>query len=294
MKKFITTPRIIGAICIVIAIILYLRNAKYFSIALAGIILLVAPTKHAKELFDTFVTTFTRWKLIVITAFYDALFFLLLYGSIYFFRWRLELKAAQTQATTTLTREALLDPALASQNVTAIRSLMVLLLVGMLVLIIFNLLTYTISRGLIWTTIADKKPTKKFFLRFLGLNSLWWLIWVPLTLVVAITLKQDPAAKGSIATVLVIATYFTPILHTSFISGKRIGESIGNAFAIGISKLFRFAVPYTYAFIVYIIIFQAFKLVQQQPTKIVFSASMLFVILYIAWLRTYLYQVIKT
>jgi hypothetical protein len=146
---------------------------------------------------------------------------------------------------------------------------------------------------MIWTTIANKKPNKQFFKRFLGLNALWWAIWVPLIILMAMATAQTRAIQSGIVSLLVIATYFTPILHTQFISGRKIKQSIGGAFAIGITKIFKLVVPYTFAFILYVILYQLFRFVQNQPKTIMFTVSMLFVVLYMSWLRVYLYSVIK-
>ena len=292
MKK-LTMPRIIGILCIIIAAFLYFRGMGFFSIAIAGIILLVAQTKHAQESFDKFIETFTQWKIIIITALYDALYWMLVFASVYFYQWRLNLLAGTTKDGVVLDKQAMLtNPDILNQNVEVLQTLFVFLFAGAIILIIFTLITYTLSRGMIWTTLADKKPNKKFFLRFLGLNSLWWLIWLPFLIISGLATKQAPAAQNTAILFIMIAAYFTPILHTLFVSGRKIGESIGNAFAIGISKLFKFVVPYTLAFIVYIIIYQLFRIVPTQQ-KMIFAASMLLVVLYFAWLRTYLYQIIK-
>jgi len=298
MKKYFTPPRIAGALCIIIAILAYFAGRfdfKIFLLGVAGIVLASINTKYAQSSFDDFIGTFKRWQTIVITALYDAIFWLLLVFSAQFYQWKVQAKMLQTQASTMLTQAGLADAAQLSQNVTSLRSFLTVIIAGIVVLILFNLITYTISRGLIWTNIAEKKITKKFLLKFLGLNSLWWLIWIPIIFIILITLKLSGALKGSFTLVMTIAAFFTPILHTLYMNGRGL-RSIGQAFGLGFSKLFKFAVPYCFAYIVLVIILV--------PTTIIFSLwpvrqptmqaiSMMIAVPWMAWLRIYLYPVIK-
>ncbi len=291
MKK-INTPYLIGGICLVIAALLYFQGRAFISVALAGFILLFTRKKYNQQLFDLFVDSFRQWKTIVTTALAAALYWLFLFLSFYFYNWQLQLKAASAQASTVLDKSAMIaNPSLISQNITEVRALLALIIIGGIVLVFFNLITYTLSRGFIWTSIAHKKLTKPFLKKFFLLNLFWWLIWIPLAILLALANKQ--AAQANIVFLLFLAYFFTPILHTLFISGRKIGDSISNAFAIGISRLFRFIVPYTYAFVLYLILYQLFRFVQTSGSKTVFAVSLLFVVLYISWLRTYLYGVIK-
>lgn len=295
--KYLTIPRIIGAICVIIAVLALFTHRfdfKVFLLGVIGIMLLSLRKKYSETSFDDFASSF-KWQTIVVTALYDALFWMLLVFSIQLYQWRLQVKTLQAQASTVITREALLNPQQLSQNLIATRSFIIFLIVGILLLIIFNLITYTLSRGMIWTNIAGKKPTKKFLLKFLALNSLWWLIWLPMLFIVLISLRQTTLVRGSVALIFMVAAYFTVILHTLFLNERGLA-SIGHAFGVGMGKLFRFAVPYGYAFIVMIIILVPATLIftfAHVQGKLAQALSMMLVVPWLAWLRVYLYPTIK-
>ncbi len=285
-------PRIIGIILLIITAITFFANKEgWFGIGIAGIILLIAPTKHSQEMFDLFTESFQKWKTILTTALYDALYWLLVIGAMYFYQWRLTARAVALQATTTISKEALMQPETAAQGVASLQQLTFTMLGGGILLIVFCFIVYTLSRGMIWTTITKQKPNKKFFLKFLGLNAAWWVIWLTLFIMIAIGMKTSPNQKESIVTMLLVAYYFTPILHTLFTQKHLIGHSIGNAFAWGIAKVHKFIVPYTLVFIIYLIAYQAFRLFEN--TAFIKPVAMLFVVLFISWIRTYLYEIIK-
>lgn len=288
----IGTPRIIGILLIIIATLVYFTNAKgYIGLFISGLILIIASAHYTQKMLDLFIEAVSNWKILFITALYDAIYWLLVFGSVYFFKWRLQVKTAAAQAGTILTKEAMTNPDLVAKNAEMLQQFVVFLTVGGLLLLIFCFLAYTFSRGLIWTTISKQKADKKFFTRWLGVNFFWWIIWTPIFLLVILAMKNNPLAKGSIAMLLFVASYFTPIMHTLYMQTHKTGQSLANGLGWGLSKLHLLIVPYTYAFVTYVIVFQLFRLAQN--TTVVQPISMLFVVLFISWMRIYLYHIIK-
>jgi len=215
----------------------------------------------------------------------------LVFGSVYFLMWQISIRGAAAQAGTTLTKEAMMQPDLVAQNVGALKSFITFTIVGAVIVMLFCFAAYVLRRGMIWTTIANQKPNKKFFLRFLRLNAAWWAIWLPIFFIVGAGLSRSPNIKEGLVGLMFIAVYFAPIVYTLYMQKHLIGYSIGNGIAWGIAKIHRFVVPYVYAIIVYVILFQVFRLFMN--TMLFKPVSMLFVVLYFAWLRTYLYEIIK-
>lgn len=294
IKKHITIPRIIGIVLVVIAALVYYTGQQgSFGLAIAGILLIIAPTKHAQAMFDLFIQTFQNWKTIIITALYDAIYWLLVFGTVYFLKWKVELKVAATQAMATLSKEELLKSAAAtSQTANALESFVYFIFTSAALAFIFCFIIYALSRSLIWTTIANQKINKKFILKFTGLNALWWLIWLPLFLIVIIGSKDSPTTtKQTVTLLLLVATHFTPIVHTLYMKKHLIGHSIGNGIGWGIAKIHRFIIPYAYIFVTYVILYQVYRLAENTPW--INPASMLFVVLFIAWVRTYVYEIVK-
>ncbi len=293
IKKFITTPRTIGIILVVIAALVYYTGQPgSFGLATAGILLLIAPAKHAKAMFDLFIQTFQNWKTIIITALYDAIFWLLIFGAVYFLKWKVELKVAATQASSTLSREGLTNPELAHQTAQALQGFVHYIFTSAAIALVFAFIIYTLSRSLIWATIAKQKVNKKFVLKFTALNAFWWIIWVPIFLLTVIGSKESPTTtKQAIGVFLTLAFYFTPIVHTLYMKKRLIGHALGNGIAWGIAKIHRFIIPYTFIFIAYVILYQIYRIAENTPW--IKPASILFVVLFIAWVRTYVYEIVK-
>lgn len=289
--KLITAPRIIGIIAIIAsAIAYYLQQQGAITAGILGLILIISPTKHAQEMLQLCIKNFIKWKTILLTALYDAIYWMLIFGAVALFvKWE-AFKVKGTQAVATMTKEAILDPALAAQNAQALQGFLIYSIISAIILIIICLIIYTISRGLIWTTIAKIKLTRKFFLKLLALNSLWWLIWLPIYLLFLMAAAKA-GTKIGIMTLFFISVYFTPILQILFTKKQKIGYSLSHGIAYGITKIHKLIVPITYAVIIYIIIYQPLRLIQN---TIAFKpAAILIVVLYFAWLRTYLYEIIK-
>jgi len=291
LPKTLTKTRIIGLILLAIAILTYFTGRQGSTVlGVAGIILLITPTKYGQHIFDLFINTFSRWKTIIIIALYDAVYWMLVFGAVFLFQWQLNIRATTAQAATVLTKGALASPDLVSQNLDAIKGLMTFIIVGVILLVAFCYILYTLSRGLIWTTITNQKPTKKFYKGFFKLNAIWWAIWLPLFLLVSLALKSSPTLKDAFVVLFVGAVYFSPIVHSLYMLKHNIGYSLSNGFGWGVGRVHRFIIPYTFAIVLYIIIYQIFRIA---PANFAQPASMLFVVVFLAWLRVYLYSIIK-
>jgi len=289
-RGFFTHPRILGIALIIIAALAAAAGSGFLALGIAGIILLITPKKYTQQQFDLFTDSFSDWKTILFVAVYDALFWTLFIGAAYFYRWRFLIKTATAQAQSTLSTQGLLNPALATQTEAALRGWLLFFFIGIGLLLLFTFLIYTLSRTLIWTTIAEQKPTKRFFTKFCALNAVWWLIWLIPALVLIVASTKDPAVGILLLILFVLMAHFTLIAHALFTKTHQIGSSIGHAIAFGIAKIHRFIIPYTFVFVIYLILYQPFRIVQTLP--IAQAASMLFVVVYLAWLRTYLYPVV--
>lgn len=289
--KWMTKPRIIGIILLVIALLVYFIGRQgAIPVAIAGIIIIIAPAKHANKMFDLYIENFSKWKTIIITALYEALYWLVIFGSAYFFQYLVQSKMAVSQGAA-LTREQMMNPELVTQGTAALKEFVTFLFVGGALLVIFSCIIYSISRAFIWATITNQKTNKKYLLKFTLLNIAWWAIWLPLYIILNVGLKNDPRVKESMVVLLLFGYYFSPIVHTIYTKKHLIGQSIGNGIAWGISKVHRFIIPYILIFVTYVILYQLFRLVE--TTAWAKAVSILFIIIFIAWARTYLYEVIK-
>ena len=289
--KFMTKPRIIGIILLIIALLVYFtgKGGGIF-IGILSILLLVAPKKHANTTFDLYIENFSKLKTVIITALYDAIYWLVIFGTAYMLQWLIQGKIAGAQVAL-ITQQEMMKPEIIGPSADALKNVVIFLFAGAAIFLIFACLIYGISRAFIWSTIAKQKLDKKYLLKFILLNAAWWAIWLPLYVIINLALKGDPRVKEAMVVILFVGYYFTPIVHTLYVKKHLIGYSIGNGIAWGISKIHKLIIPYTYVFITYIILYQLYRLAEQ--TAWAKPVSILFIIIFIAWVRTYLYDIIK-
>lgn len=291
-----TIPRIIGVLLAIISITLYLSSQdQWFALALAGAILLFAPRKHAKTRFDKLTDSFTHWKTILITGVYDIVYWLAVFMGAYFLQARVQAKSL-TMPSNLLTREALLNPETANVAGPLVKQFYTFLLGIFAVYLAFIFIAYCLTRALIWSTLAKKKFTKQFLLRFSGLNAAYWGIWlIPAVLLIFIAGNAGTGKELLMRSAFMLIGagfgYFAVIVHTLYMKTHKIGHSLSHGIAWGIARLHLLVVPYTYIFLAYLIFYQAIRLLQN--TAIIQPISALFVVLFIAWVRTYLYTIIK-
>ena len=179
------------------------------------------------------------------------------------------------------------------QNVTTLEgaaSVLIMLLAYLATVTIILLLSYSVSRGLIWSMILKKKFTAPFFKKFLLLNFLWWLI-LALPFLIVLGAKQEYLFYF-IAIIAIIYIHLTSIMHYDFTKNQRIGKAMKNAFKLTYTNFKSFLLPYAYVTLVYFILLQVFWIVPQTE-KYMFFASVLFVVFFLAWFRLYLSQILK-
>lgn len=286
-RQHITIPRVVGLICLLVAVLSYFTSATgWLWYGVAGIVLLVAPTTYARARFDDYLATFGKWKTVLVVAVYDAFYYLVVFASLYFLHARVT--AASLAAQATGITERLTDPATLQIAATFTQDILTTLVVGSLIVIIIGFFAYVVSRALIWTTIAHQKITKQFFVTFLGLNAALCSIFAVFFALILFGNKQGP--QPALVALLIAAAYFAVIIHSLFMKTHQIGFSLSNGFGFGVGKIHLFIVPYTLVIVTYAVISQFFLFV---PVQFVQPLSMLLVVLLFAFIRTYLYDIVK-
>lgn len=281
-------PRIIGTALLLITLFAWLGQARgWLGVGLAGIILLVAPTKHAQRMLDLFVDSLLKWKLLLTTALYDAAYWALLYGSLQAYILTLKNKLAGMAIPTT----GMLLQGAAPETAANLKGILTAMLAGLALLTLLAYALYTVSRGLIWLRIAGQKPSKSFFKTFFALNGIWWAIWTALFIFINLGITDQPQLATSMTLLLVIASYFTVIIHSLFTKTKKL-TALSEGVAHGIAKIHTLIVPLLgYALTIYVIAYQLFRLF---PPSLIQPLSIIFVILFMSWLRIYLYKATTT
>lgn len=188
-----------------------------------------------------------------------------------------------------LTNMGALTPEIISQQLGAIKSLAVLFFIITLIVYLILILDYTLFRGWAWTKLLDKKPTKTYMKKFFLLNLIWVTIWTALFLLAVTTINQSYYSY-LILIIAILYIHLTTVMHHCFTWQQEIKKAIGKAFTLGIGHIKYFIIPYIYIIIIYIIATKAVILIPRQSQTIaVFS----FVILFMAWYKTYMNSVIK-
>jgi len=230
-------------------------------------------------------------KKIIWTFIYDAVF-ILIAGIILRIASQILMSRINTlgiaQATT---------PELMVQNMAVMKQFMYTATITAIIVYILIILVYTISRGLIWTKIMEKQPTKKYLLK-LGLLSLIWTTGWIVVFSVLVTISNQQYYKWIMIVLGITYIYLTTILHHSFTYKNTIGSAVQKAFAIGLGKIHRLILPYIYIIIIFIAIGQILNI----PTRMTYgitatkTAGMIGItvlLLFAAWYRTYINKKIK-
>ncbi len=294
LKDLMTTIRTIALLAILISIAGYLTHKKgALLLGIAGLILLLSRRKHSNGAYNNFKTSLEKWKTILLSALFDALFFVsmgiiaLLY-SIVINKFTDKLAAASD-----FSREAIFNSELLLQNTALLKQLTILFGVGVTTFLVLSLLVYSFSRLLLWTTITGQKPSKKSYKSYLGFTAIWWLIWSPAWIIMAFVVSKSPATMPIFRGLFYLTLYFTLMAQIFFAKHNKIGFCIGHGIGLGISKIPALLVPLSTAFVFYAAASQILMLTRFVPGKMFILVNIVFVIIYIAWLRNYLYPVVS-
>jgi len=151
-------------------------------------------------------------------------------------------------------------------------------------------------KGMIWLTIGKKEYSHQHMLKFIGLNAIWAVIWVGVLTLFFILAKQSVLAPIVLVIGFVMA-HFTHILYTLFTEHRKI-NTIKMAFSLGIKKIHYLLVPYIFVLIILAIPLLLLSglsfILRYAPQNILAGVTILVLITYMTWVRTYLYRIVKS
>jgi hypothetical protein len=164
-------------------------------------------------------------------------------------------------------------------------SLLVILLLTIIFFLLALLLSWTLSRGLMWTTVLKKKFTKHYFKKFVGLNVLFGIVLAILIFVFSKLVELSYIIYIFYIT-FAIFIYFTAIIYTYFTKKEhQIFNSIGQGLTIGVKKLKHLIIPSLLIIVLLAVISIASFLLQKVYSSI--FIIFILIILYSAWARPY-------
>ncbi|MBS3148367.1 hypothetical protein J4219_05765 [Candidatus Woesearchaeota archaeon] len=282
--------KFIGLVLVALAILSYLSGYPWILAALSGVVLLFASSIEGKRQMDLFINTFNESKKIVLMMLFDGLCWgaIVLLGAIV--GYLTKAKLAGMFAGGTVTKEAMLNPAIAAQNASAIQSLVWLMIGGTVMFFILSLIIYSVLRLTSWSQLTGQKIAKQDVFAFLKLNAFWWLVLaVPGGLAVAISQKQ-PAAAFILLSFVFIAAHFTLFIHSFFVKTHKIGLSLGHGIGFGISKLPQVAIPYALCIIPILLLWYLQVALHPLTLPISQIISVIFWLGFFAFVRAYMYS----
>lgn len=290
-QQHLTATRGIGAVTIIIAILSIIAGAESKLLLAAGILLLSVPSAYGKRTLDLAIHAASRGKDLIITALADAAYWAAFLISGYGILFALNKVSQNVIAGTSITQQAMLSPELAAQNLAGAQTLLWSIGGGLLAFWLICVTANGISRGYIWSVIFRKTYNKKFARSFLKLTLAWWALWlIPFGILAAALSKNPEVLTFSIIALGIVAMYFSLWVHVIFIGKQKIGKSITLGIANGLSKFYLLLVPASLALLISVIAENVFRLI---PGQFGSAINILFVILFLSWLRLYLGPIVQ-
>jgi len=294
LKQLITVPRIIGIILIVLAIIAYRMNRPIQSslAALAGLALLLAPNKSAKERFKEFITSFRLKTEYAWIMFIDATMYVacaLLFTALYAFTTR------AVEKLQVINIGELLDTTTLSAYNELLSSFFTSMIIALAVFYLLCITLYTISRGIIWPILLKKPIRWQFFLRFGLLNLLWCTVWAIVAGFFIAMMKLPIAAVALLITSILLYTHLTTVLHYSYTKNLAFGKAISEAFSTGLGRIASFIQPYCYILIIYTAISTIYTMISTLSAQkgMLLTAAFILFFAFMGWYRLYMRDTLR-
>jgi hypothetical protein len=287
MKSLITIPRIIGIVLLILAALAFrtqgaLRTAL---LAIAGLILALTPNAEAKKHWQDFLASFKPGKDFALVMLFDALFWAAF--SIMVLILAQALRAPFAQLNTIHTTKLTLGTV--GSAVGIIEHFFTYTIVALVLFWLAFVIVYSASRGLIWLALLGKPVQVKFLVRFALLTLGWSTAWL-LVLIFFLTSTVEKTMPYVFIAIMVLYTHLTTILHHNYAKHRVMKQAVKDAFATGLGKIVRFAHPYCYFFILYVIVNQIQRLATGKATM-----PVLFIIFiaYMAWYRASMRNILR-
>jgi hypothetical protein len=290
LKKYIIMPRIIGIVLIVIAALASITQGAFRAglLAIVGLILLFSPTAHTRKQWQRFLASFAFTKEFALIILYDVVFWALLAV--------LSLVLAVTmRGQITSLQSIQLGQGLAFSQLPAyngiIEHFFTVAIVGLLLYWLLIVASYSLSRGLIWLTLQKKDIQAGFFARFSLLNLLWCTLWLAAGLFLATKVVQ-PTSAYAVISLSILYVHLATVLHSQYAKTRAFGKSLKDAFGIGLGEIIHFVHPYCYISVIYVILSQLQRLVQDARGALI--VAFIIFLVFMAWYRAYLNAVIRS
>ncbi len=192
-------------------------------------------------------------------------------------------------------------PEQAAAYLSGLKAFLIIFVVGLILLLLFTWLFYSLTQSLIWTDLTHKKFTKKFFVRFAFLQLIFLIPFLILSLIISLFKSLVTSILSLISTapfmitlsqIIVLSLIIALLLiafgvYLRFTMMEKIWQSIGEGFALVGKKARPMGIALLQGWALFVII-SVVLLVLGYITKSVAVLTIFSIILYLgalAWLR---------
>ncbi len=294
--NYFIIPRIFGIFMLLIAFFNY--NSVGFSFytilsIIVGLLFLIWRSKDLQNNFNEFISSFSKLQKIVFVAFYDILFLLVTYISILLLS---PLFNSLKSTIAELIKNANLVPTpetTAIVNELSKKLLTQGFVVGLIVLIVLFII-YTLFKSLIWSAILDKKINKQTVIKFFKVNSIWWFLFLAISLTLLFISIKDFVPYIGIFFIIVYIHFSTPLFYYTLTKDK-VKEVYSNSILTTTVNTYHLLISYCFAIIIMFIISYPFttQFLINLSDKTSQLISVVFVTFYFAWYNIFVSEVLK-
>lgn len=240
----------------------------------------------------------------ILLLFYDLLFWALLFVGMIAYPRFVESAAApfgELDVEGILDANPLAGIGVAEASDTIMRTFLLLFIAITAIWMIWNLIAWTFTRGMIWRNLVpDALEPKFFWLKLAGLSAIWSIllatIWFIVYWIVGRFIPYNsfvypgnaPWLLLTIALLLFITLYFGELLYYTFARCGRIFTSLRATFVVGVRE-WRKLLPANLIVVgMFVLISIATFLFSPLPESVINVLSSILLLLYFAWVRYYL------
>ncbi|MDP6548181.1 MAG: hypothetical protein QF917_04465 [Candidatus Woesearchaeota archaeon] len=179
----------------------------------------------------------------------------------------------------------------AAQLLSSLRGFFFFIIISLILFVIAVIINWSIIKGIIWNLTGNNKPSLKFMKKFLLLNFIWLPIWTVIFLLIAFGIKQE-AAPIFMIIAFILAIYLTNILYPLFLADNKI-TNIKKSLRLGFKKIHYFIIPYIIIIVFFLILSKIYS-IATLGININPNVSYALIIIYIAWVRYYMIEVVDS
>ncbi len=294
----VTSHHISGIIVILLGLLflwLSIRSSQTEAIITAGLIIvgglaiLLLKRSYATQIIQALkhsVIITPRKKLLALV--FDALFIGLCTLVLFALTMLVEYKSAELNAVFGDAASALAQGAL-QQNIALVQSFFITIGIGVFATLITIIFIHATLAGLSWSTLAEVRFTGALFKRYLGFSVLWLGSFTIIAIGILSSVK-DTAIPLIFIAVLLLFLHFIHVANY-YLVRNTFRKAMALTFSKGI-QLHRFAVPYTFALVLAVIITNITAPLQVIAPSIALVTLALLFMLYSSWFKVFLSEIL--